>query len=240
MPLPILQSPKYEVKIPSTGKKVTYRPYLVKEEKILMIAMESGDQKQILNAMKEVISNCSFGKIEADSLCTFDLEYIFLKLRSKSVGETSKIKIKCEKCETSTSIEINLDSIEIDMTNRPESNIKLTDDVGVTMSWPKMKAATELAVSNEKESDSKVGSAIDVIISCIDSIYDKTKVYKSSEQTKEEMMQFIDSLNQSQFAKIQEFIEAMPKLEHLAKFKCSDPKCGHQNEITLSGMQNFF
>lgn len=240
MPLPILESPKYEVKIPSTGKKVSYRPYLVKEEKILMIAMESQDQNQILGAMKEVISNCTFGKIDADTLCTFDLEYIFLKLRAKSVGETSKVKIKCEKCETSTAVEINLDEVEIDMAGRPSANIKLTDKVGVTMSWPKMKAATNLVVSGEKPNDSKVSSAIDVIVSCIDSIYDEAKVYKSSEQTKAEMMQFIDSLNQAQFSKIQAFIEAMPKLEHVAKFKCSNAKCGHQNEITLSGMQNFF
>lgn len=203
-----------------------------------MIALESNDQKQILTAMKEVVQNCTFRKLDPDTLCTFDLEYIFLKLRSKSVGETSKVGIKCEKCETSTTVEINLDGIEIDMTNKPDANIKLTDKIGVILSWPKMKAASELVDVVEK--NTKVASAIDIIVSCIESIYDDTKIYKSEDQTKQELIQFVESLSQTQFAKIQEFIEAMPKLEHTAKFRCSNPKCGHLNETKLSGMSNFF
>jgi hypothetical protein len=241
MPLPILEAPKYEVTIPSSGKKVRFRPYLVKEEKILMIALESQNQKDILTAMKEVVSNCTFGKVDTDNLCTFDLEYLFLKLRAKSVGEISKVGIKCEKCETSTVVEINLDEINVDMSNRPNPTVKLTEEIGITLAWPKMKAAADLVdTTGDEKMTSKVGTAIDVVVSCIESIYDKTKIHKASEQTKEELVQFIENLSQSQFAKIQEFIEAMPKVEHIAKFKCSNAKCAHQNEITLSGMSNFF
>ena len=239
MPLPILEAPRYEVTVPSTGKKYSYRPYLVKEEKILMIALESNDEKQILNAMKDVIESCTFNKIKADNLCTFDLEYIFLKLRAKSVGEVSKVGLKCEKCEKSTPVEINIDEIEIDMNKKPKSTIKLTEKISVTLSWPKMKDAVNFVKTEENQND-RVNTAIDIIASCIEAIHDNTKTYKAEDSTKEELIQFIESLNQKQFAKIQEYIEAMPKMEHTANFKCSDKNCGHDNSIVLSGLQNFF
>lgn len=239
MALPVLQTPKYETQIPSTGKKIQYRPYLVKEEKILMLASETEDQAQIMQAVKDVIRACTFEKVDPDKLCTFDLEYLFLRLRAKSVGEVSKISIKCEKCEKPTAVEINLDDIKIDMTDRPSGKIKLTDTIGVNLVYPSLRDATKIMNKNDKES-SKVNSVMDVIVACIDSIYDDKKLYPASESSTEELVAFVESLNQAQFSKIQQFIESMPKLQHTVNFKCAAKDCGCSNSVVLEGMQNFF
>jgi len=235
MALPILETPKYEAKIPSTGKKVLYRPYLVKEEKILMVAIESGDQKQILQGMKDVIESCTFNKVDADKLALFDLEYLFLKLRSKSVGEVSKINIKCEKCQKPTTVEINLDQIDVDTSKSPSNKIKLTDKVGITLTWPKVDFLTSLG---EKTPEEQKEALFDIVIKCIDTIYDDKAIHKAEDQSHEELVQFVESLNQSQFQKIQEFVEKMPKLEHTVDFTCSH--CKAENSITLRGLQSFF
>lgn len=237
MALPIIETPKYETKLPSTGKKVQFRPYLVKEEKILMIASESEDPVQITNAVKDVVRACTFDKLDPDKLTTFDLEYIFLKLRSKSVGESSKINIKCEKCEKSTTVEINLDEIEIDMSKKPSGKVQLTETIGLNLVYPSMRVATRLS---QKQNDNKAESAMDVVISCIDSIFDDKKIYPASESTREELLQFVESLNQNQFGKIQEFIQSMPKLQHTVNFKCANKECGCDNSIVLEGIANFF
>jgi len=235
MALPILETPKYETKIPSTGKKIHYRPYLVKEEKILMVAMESSDQKQMLQAMKDVVASCTFDKVDPDKLALFDLEYIFLKLRSKSVGETSKLSIKCEKCEKKTNVDVNLESIEVDMSKVPSNKIKLTDKVGISLTWPKVDFLTDLGAKNEEDQRKAL---FDIVIKCIDSIYDEKQIHKAADQTPEELLEFVESLNQSQFQKIQEFIEKMPKLEHEIAFECAH--CKEQNKIVIKGLQNFF
>ena len=237
MALPRIEAPKYSVKIPSTGKTFQYRPYLVGEEKILMIAMESENQAQILQAIKDVVKACTFDKIEPDKLCTFDLEYLFLKLRAKSVGEISKVGLKCEKCDKATTVEINLDEIAVKTDDLPSSRIKLTETIGVTMTWPKVKLIDQLEGANK---DSKLDNITDIVLSCIDNIFDDKKVYPADEQTHEELVQFIDSLNQSQFAKIQEYIEKMPKLEHTIQFDCTNKDCNHHNTLTISGMASFF
>lgn len=237
MALPIIETPKYETTIPSSGKKVQYRPYLVKEEKILMIAMESGDQTQIIRAMKDVIKACTFDKIDPNKLCTFDLEYLFLKLRAKSVGEVSKVGLKCEKCEKPTDVNINLDTIEIDMSNKPESRVLLTDKVGVNLAWPKI---SDVETIETKDNTPKMESAMQVVVSCIESIFDDKKIYPSNEQTPEELLTFVESLNQAQFAKIQQFIEEMPKLQKEVKFKCAHKECAHENNLMLTGIQSFF
>lgn len=237
MALPRIEAPKYSVKIPSTGKTFQYRPYLVGEEKILMIAMESENQAQILQAIKDVVKACTFDKIEPDKLCTFDLEYLFLKLRAKSVGEISKVGLKCEKCDKATTVEINLDEIAVKTDDLPSGRIKLTETIGVTMTWPKVKLIDQLDSANK---DSKLDNITDIVLSCIDNIFDDKKVYPADEQTREELVQFIDSLNQSQFAKIQEYIEKMPKLEHTIQFDCTNKDCNHHNTLTISGMASFF
>lgn len=235
MPLPKLESPKYEVKLPASGKKVTYRPFLVKEEKILMMAMESQDQNQILSAMKGVISACTFEKVNPDDLTMFELEYLFLKLRSKSVGEISKLKLKCKKCEKPTAVEINLDEVNVPMEDLPEKKIKLTDRIGMVLRWPKVDAVIKLASKSEAEQKE---SAFDLVVACIESIYDEKKVYPAQDQTDEELVNFIESLNQSQFAKVQEFLQSMPKLSHLVEFECMH--CKEKNQLKIEGLQNFF
>lgn len=233
--LPTIVTPRYELKVPSTGKKVSYRTYLVKEEKILMLAMETEDQSQILQAMKNVISSCTFEKLDVESLFLFDIEYIFLKLRSKSVGEISKVNIKCEKCTKASEVEINLDEIEVIM---PEASnkIKLTDKVGIVMTWPKIEVI-EKARDNEKTA-SKMQNATDMIIACIVSIYDEKSVHNAADVPKEELEQFLDTLNQTQFTKIQQYLEAMPKLEHNVEFTCKH--CKAENKLLLGGLSSFF
>lgn len=235
MPLPTLEAPKYEVKLPATGKKVAYRPFLVKEEKVLMIAMESQDQNQILSAMKDVIKACTFGKVNPDDLTTFELEYLFLKLRAKSVGEVAKLSFKCEKCEKPTPVEINLDAVEVDMANLPEKKVKLTDKIGMVLRWPKVDVILEMAAKTKEE---QKAMAFDMIAACIESIYDDKKVYPSSEQTREELVSFIESLSQAQFLKVQAFIEGMPKLSHTVNYECAH--CKEKNTFKIQGLQNFF
>jgi hypothetical protein len=235
MPLPVLESPKYEVKLPATGKKVAYRPFLVKEEKILMIAMESQDQNQILTAMKDVVKACTFGKVNPDNLTMFELEYLFLKLRSKSVGEISKLNFKCEKCGKPNPVEINLDRVEVDMTNLPERKIKLTDKIGIVLCWPKVDVILDMATKTPEE---QKAMAFDLITVCIESIYDDKKVYPAEEQTRDEIVGFIESLSQAQFLKIQEFIEGMPKLTHTVNYECAH--CKEKNTFKIEGLQNFF
>lgn len=166
MPLPTIETPKYETKIPSTGKRVSYRPYLVKEEKILMLAMESENQTQIISAIKDIIRACTFEKVNPDNLSTFDLEFLFLKLRSKSVGEISKVGLKCEKCTKTTQLEINLDAITVDTSNIPSNKIQLTDKIGVMMSWPKIDTVNSIS----DDSKNNMNGVLEVIASCIESI----------------------------------------------------------------------
>jgi hypothetical protein len=243
MPLPILEAPKYEVVIPSTGKKVNYRPYLVKEEKLLLLAMESENQTQILQTMKDVVDNCTYNKLDVSKLTIFDIEFIFLKLRTKSVGEIAKIGVKCEKCGKPTEVSINLDAVNV--SSVPKSNkIKLTDKIGVTMRYP-----TVGQLKPDQPERSKIEDAIEIVIDCIENIYDDKGIYPSEEQSKEEMNAFINSLNREQFAKIQEFVAKMPRLEQKIKFTCKATKldgpqaggvCGHENDLTLAGLQSFF
>lgn len=235
MPLPILETPKYEMTLPSTGKKLTYRPYLVKEEKLLMIAIESEDQKQIMQAMKDTVASCTFNKIDPNSLAIFDLEYIFLKLRAKSVGEIAKIGVKCVSCEKTTSCEVNIDDIKINVEEKPSNKIKLSDNIGVIMRWPSVEFVTDIGAKSKEDQKSV---AFDVVVHCIESIFDEKKIYPASEQSQKEMLEFIESLNQSQFQKIQEFIEKMPKLEKEISFTCKH--CQKNNTVVLKGLQNFF
>lgn len=235
MALPVIDTPRYTATIPSTGKKFTFRTFLVGEEKILMLALESQSQESIVNAIKNIISTCTFQKVDPSSLTTFDLEFMFLKLRSKSVGETVTLKLKCEKCDKPTEVEIDLDSIQVDMTKVPSNKIKLTEKVGVIMKWPTIDVITDLASKSEKEQRDMV---YDVIISCIESVYDEKSIHSASDQTKEEMVAFIESLNSEQLGRVQNYIEAMPKLQHQAEFTCAH--CKEKNSILVKGLQNFF
>jgi hypothetical protein len=233
MALPVIDTPKYTAKIPSTGKTVAYRPYLVKEEKILMIALESENQDQILTAVKDIIHACTYEKVDVDQLAAFDLEYIFLKLRSKSVGETSTVGLKCSHCETSNSVEIPVDSIEVTMPVESNSSIMLTDRVGIKLRYPTVKDIQKLASMKDG-----VDQMMRTVVMCIDSIFDDDKVYPARDSTPKELEAFIDSLNSEQFKKIQKFFESMPSLKHDVKYTCTN--CGTVNEFELKGLANFF
>ena len=234
MSLPIIASPKYTLEIPSTGTIVEYRPFLVKEEKVLLIAQESQDQAQIMTAIKDVIYACTYGKIDPDTLASFDLEYVFIKLRAKSVGEISSVGIVCNECETANTVDVDLDKITVSSA-LPPSKIQLTDTIGVSMKPMNMKDLSRIA---SKKNATGADQMIDSVIACIDHIYDESKIYLKDNSTRAELESFIGSLNRSQMQKIENFIMNLPKVEHTVEFKCSNCKC--DNTHTISGVQSFF
>jgi hypothetical protein len=234
MALPILESPKYTVEIPSTKKAIEYRPFLVKEEKILLMAQESQDSLEMLNAMKNIIRACTFEKVDVNALTSFDLEYIFLKLRSKSVGEISSVNIKCSSCEAPNPIEINLDEVVVKFDDSVSKTIMITDVVGVNMRYIRVKDMS--ALTDDKKSQSDLIN--EVVIASIESIFDAEKVYSAENSSKEELITFINSLNRSQMQKIEAFISAVPALKRTIQFKCKG--CEHDNQLELSGTQAFF
>jgi len=234
MALPILESPKYTVEIPSTKKAIEYRPFLVKEEKILLMAQESQESREMLNAMKDIIRACTFEKVDVNVLTSFDLEYIFLKLRSKSVGEISSVNIKCSACEVPNPVDINLDEVVVKFDDSVSKTIMITDSVGVNMRYIRVKDMG--ALTDDKKSQSDLIN--EVVIASIESIFDADKVYPSENSSKAELIVFINSLNRSQMQKIEAFIAAVPSLKETVKFKCKG--CGHDNTLELSGTQSFF
>lgn len=233
MALPILETQKFEATVPSTGKKVLYRPYLVKEEKILMMALESKDNKQVMQAIVDVIESCTFGKLKGTDLATFDLEYLFLKLRAKSVGEHSDFGLSCKECNTTNEVSVNLDEIEVEGVDKKAKIVKLTDNIGLTLKYPSMAVLKSMDLENVN-----ADMMMKLIVSCIDSIYDAEKIYPASESTEKELVAFIESLSTKQFESIKGFIEKMPKLRKTVTFSCQ--KCGTENNVTLEGLQSFF
>ncbi len=234
MALPKLNTARYETTVPSTGRTVEYRPYLVKEEKILMIALESQDQKAVLRAVKDVIESCVFDKINVNNLAIFDVESLFISLRSKSVGEGVEVNVKCEKCDGENQHKIDLEEIAIPEIGNQEKNIMLTDDVGVTMRYPSFKDMEGLGDDDMQS----VKGVMELITNCVDSVYDKESVYKGSDQSKKEMTEFVENLNSDQFQKLSDWFEGMPSVTHTIEFDCIS--CKEPNKQTLRGLQSFF
>jgi len=235
MALPKLDTPTYQLKVPSTGEMVSYRPYLVKEEKILMMAMESNDTDQMIGAVKDVIRSCTSDVIDANTLAMFDIEYIFTQLRAKSVGETSTIKVKCKECEASNEIDVDLQNVRVDIPETNIAHIKLTDSIGVTLRYPSVQSMIK-AQAGERKSD--VDRVFDLIVACVQEIYSGDEVFDASEQSDKELREFIDSLSTQQFNKIREFIEAIPSAAIGVNFKCT--ACSQDNEFDVKGLGNFF
>lgn len=234
MALPILNAPRYELDLPISKKTITYRPFLVKEEKVLLMALETGDKKQIVRAITDVIDACTNGEVKAKDLPVAEMEFIFLKLRSKSVGETSNVGLECKSCKTKNEVDINLESIEIDTQNVADKKIMLNETVGVMMKYPN---ATDVIRSiDTKKSD--IENSYAVIAACLDKIFDTENVYDVATQSREEVQGFIESLNKQQFEKIKAFFEGMPKLKEKVNFKCES--CGTENTVTLEGVESFF
>ena len=234
MALPVLNNPNYEMELPSTGEKIEYRPFLVKEQKILMMAMESKDTSAQSKAVVDIIKNCTFGKIndKVEGLPTFDIEYMFLQIRQKSVGETVDITVTCpDDGETKVPITVNLEDINVVKTEGHTNTIMLTDKIGMSMKYPTMKQIMSYDLNKLDSMEGTFG----IIQDCLESIFDDDQVY--DEMNKKELSDFIEQMTTDQFQKVTEFFTTMPKLKHTVKV--TNPNTGVENEIVLEGMQSF-
>ena len=234
MALPELNTSRYKVDIPSTGQTVTYRPYLVKEEKVLMMAMESGDNKVIMQATIDIIKSCVYDDIDIDSLAMFDIETLFLALRSKSVGEKVDLNVKCEECGEGNEVQVDFDDINTPVVSHDNKQMMLTEDVGVVLKYPSVKEIEKLT----DVGDESIDSAMKMIAACIDSIFDADNVYPASEETPKALNDFVESLNNEQFIKLTEFFTNIPALNSMIEFDCK--KCNTPNKQELRGLQSFF
>jgi hypothetical protein len=235
MALPKLNVPKYMVTLPSTKKQISMRPFLVKEEKVLMVALESNDIEQISNAVRNIILDC-YDLDNLDELTVFDIEYLFLQLRAKSVGENMNLQIKCaeEDCDNMTPITINVDDIEI--INQNQDRVIILDEdngVGVEMKYPSL----ELISGLDFENVSQVDGVMELILKCIDGIFDNDNVYDLKNESEDEIKSFIESLNNEQFRKVQSFFLEIPAVYYKSSYDC---KCGKTQEVELRGLNSFF
>ena len=233
MTLPVINTPTYELTVPSTKDTLVYRPFLVKEEKILLMAMEEESETQLNRALKQVVNNCTFQKVKVDKLPLFDLEYIFLRIRAKSVGEVAKLQILCEDDgETYVPVEIDLESIEVEFQEDHNTKIEITDDIGLIMSYPTF----EYLDFNVEGSD--INKLFDIIASSINQIYEGDIVYEKVDFNKKELKTFLESLTSEQFKRVQHFFETMPRLRHTLEVK--NPKTKVTNTVVLEGLNAFF
>ena len=238
MPLPKIATPTYELELPSTGKTIQYRPFLVKEEKLLVLALESEDTKQITNAIKAVLKSCIQTKgIKVDHLPTFDIEYLFLNIRGKSVGEDLEVNITCpDDNETQVKINVDLDDIKVEKKEGHTNQIKVDDTIMMEMKYPSL---NEFIKNNFDPNDkNQMEQSFDLIGSCVDKIYTQDEVWATEDCTKKEMNEFLESLNSSQFKEIESFFETMPKLSHTIKVK--NPKTKVESDVVLEGLASFF
>jgi hypothetical protein len=236
MALPKLNTPTYELEIPSTDEKIKYRPFLVKEEKILMMAMEADENKEIVNAVKEIVHSCTFEKLDIANLPMFDIEYIFLNIRAKSVGETSKLKVLCQDDgKTYADLELNLSEVKVQVGEDHTNKVELSDDMGMIMTYPTLESFINLGLTNITPKN-----MLEVIGSCILQIYEEKgeKVYDPKDQTKKELTEFLESFTTQQFQDVQKFFDTMPKLKH--EVEVTNPKTKKKNKIVLQGLSDFF
>lgn len=241
--LPKLDIPIYSVNLVSTGKSVRFRPFLVKEQKLFLMASESEDAKETANVIRQVLKNCVLDEIDIDNLSTFDLEYLFMHLRARSVEEVVDLRYKCnnvikeesgEEKKCTGVVEFKLNLLEIQPTKNPNhtNKIQLTDNLGICLKYPTFE------MINRYESMAENDIMISVLTDCIDYIFDKDQIYYAKDSTKEELSEFIDNLQQKDLEKVKTFFDTMPEVKKDVHFKC--PKCSYEEDITIKGMQNFF
>ena len=238
MPLPKIATPTYSLELPSTGKTVQFRPFLVKEEKVLVIALESEDTKQITNAIKAVLKSCVLTKgIKVETLPTFDIEYLFLNIRGKSVGEELEVNVICPDDEkTEVPITINLDDIEVEKSEEHTNQIKLDDSLMMELKYPSL---DQLIKSNfDFKETNQMDQSFALIASCIDKIYSEDEVWATADCTKKEVNEFLESMNSSQFKEIEKFFDTMPKLKHTIKI--TNPVTQIESDVVLEGLASFF
>ena len=236
MVLPQVVLPTYELTIPSNGKKIKYRPFVVKEEKILLLALETQDEKEIEKAVKSLLKNCIQSRVKLEDLAMFDLEYIFLQIRAVSIGEIVDMKVTC-KDDEETQVNYQMDLTQVGVIKPEGSNpkIMLSDELGVIMKYP---AWNEFISGSIMGKDPSADGVLDIIAGCIDQIFDKEDVYDNSTTTKKEFIEFVGGLTNTQFEKIQKFFENIPKLEH--EFTVVNPNTGVESEFVINGLTNFF
>ena len=237
MTLPSIETPRYELTLPSTDKVVQYRPFLVKEEKILLVAMESNDNKEILNAIREILTACTYDSIDVNTLPIFDIEYIFLQIRSKSVGEVSKVKLLCpDDKETYADVEIDLTKVNVQVDDAHTNNVLIDENrkLGIVFNYPTL----EMTKAGFNVDDTNVDTLFDIMSLSINHIYEGEKIYPSKDSTKEEMKKFLEQLPQTAFVKIKTFFETMPQLRHSVEVE--NPKTKVKSTIELKGIRDFF
>ena len=236
MALPQVVLPTYELEIPSNGKKIKYRPFVVKEEKLLLLALESEDEKEIEKAVRALLKSCISSRVKLEDLAMFDLEYIFLQIRAVSVGDLVEMIVTCKDDEkTQVKYTLNLSEVQVTKPEGHDSKIMLTDELGVIMKYP---AWSEFITGSVMGQSPSAEGIIDIIASCVDQIFDKEDVYDSSTTSKKEFVQFIEGLTNTQFEKIQKFFESTPRLEH--SFTVTNPNTGEDSEFTITGLSSFF
>ena len=239
MPLPKINTPTYELVLPSSGKKIKYRPFLVKEEKILIMALESEDSKQITNAIKDVLTDCILSRgIKIEKLATFDIEYLFLNVRAKSVGETVEVNITCpDDGETQVQVEIDIDSIKVQKSDTHSDIIQLDNDLSLQMNYPSLNQfiETNFEVGGEK---SEVEQSLNVIMSCIKQVYSSEEAWDATDCSKKELKDFVEQMNSIQFKQVEDFFNTMPKLSHT--LKVTNPNTKVKSDVTIEGLASFF
>ena len=239
MPLPKINTPTYELVLPSTGKKIKYRPFLVREEKILIMAMESEDMNEITNAIVQILSDCIISNdVKVESLATFDIEYLFLNVRAKSVGESVEVNVTCpDDGETQVEMSIDIDTIKVQKTKGHKNIIKLDDELSMKLRYPSLEQFVE---NNFETADgtSEVGQSLSMITSCVEMIYNSEESWEASDYSKKELDEFIEQLNTKQFKEIEKFFTTMPKLSHTIVVK--NPKTKVESEVVLEGLASFF
>ena len=235
MALPILDTATYELTLPSSDVQVKYRPFLVKEEKILLLALESNDGKQIKNALKNIVGACTFGTLNVELVPTFDLEYIFLNIRAKSVGEVAKLKLLCpDDKETYANVELDLSKVEVQVDDKHSNEIQINDKIKMVMKYPTINSFDPTIDATKLKTE----QLFDIIADTVYEIYEGETVHKGSDYTKEEMKKFIESLTSDHFAKIQQFFNTMPRLQH--ELEVENPITKVKSKVVLSGLQSFF
>ena len=238
MALPKLNVSMYETTIPSTGKKILYRGFLRKEEKILLLALQTEDNNQINIALKQIITNCTNGKANPDTLPIFDIEYLYLKIVTKSIGEELDLNVKCDKCNNEVNYTLNLDAVQAPKIEKDANLIKLAGNVGIKLKYPTIDGMNDVSVILEDNKASTEEEEFNAIINTIEFIYDEEGVYYPKDQTKEELYEFLNSLSGSQITEIKNFYNNIPTIEDTVEFTCNS--CGHENKYLVRGLQDFF
>ena len=237
MSLPKINTPEYTLHIPSSDEEIKFRPFLVKEEKVLLIAQETGGEQALYHAIKNLVSSCCFGKVDVDALPLFDIEYIFLQIRAKSVGEIANIAVTCPDDDvTKVNIDVNLSLLKVDMDEKHSPKIQLTDDIGLLMSYPNL--ADVLSMSKTEEDDNTVEKMFGMMQKCMYQVWQGEETHDAIDYSNKDKKDFLESLNHEQFEKIQTFFDTMPTVKYVTEV--TNPKTKVKSEVTLEGMNSFF